>query len=222
MPLDVSEDGEAANAEIGLLLGLTGRLLAGPLRDRLPALEPQGLAVLGPRDEAWRRQFNVGSLRDVGVWLRSEREVAADPAGAGRQAVEHVTSFASRWWLHVDLDVLDPGFPAQGLPDVADEPGGMTWRQLSDFWSQRSRRWVSRMEHRHLRPRPGPESRRRPPSSSTWWAKSQRRSGRAGLALTPRSFRTFPGARLRDRGRCLGRLSGPHWRATLRSRRLSG
>ena len=31
MPLDVSEDGEAANTEIGLLLGLTGRLLAGPL-----------------------------------------------------------------------------------------------------------------------------------------------------------------------------------------------
>ena len=134
MPLDVSEDGEAANAEIGLLLGLTGRLLAGPLRDRLPALQPQGLAVLGPRDEAWRRQFNVGSLRDVGVWLRSEREVAADPAGAGRQAVEHVTSFASRWWLHVDLDVLDPGvFAAQGLPDVADEPGGLTWRELREL-----------------------------------------------------------------------------------------
>ena len=29
MPLDVSEDGEAANTEIGLLLGLTGRLLTG-------------------------------------------------------------------------------------------------------------------------------------------------------------------------------------------------
>lgn len=27
MPLDVSEDGEAANTEIGLLLELTGRLL---------------------------------------------------------------------------------------------------------------------------------------------------------------------------------------------------
>ena len=38
MPLDVSEGGEAANTEIGLLLGLTGRLLTGPLGDRLPAL----------------------------------------------------------------------------------------------------------------------------------------------------------------------------------------
>ena len=41
MPLDVSEDGEAANTEIGLLLGLTGRLLTGPLADRLPALDPR-------------------------------------------------------------------------------------------------------------------------------------------------------------------------------------
>jgi len=31
MPLDVSEDGEAANAEIGLLLGVTGRFIRGPL-----------------------------------------------------------------------------------------------------------------------------------------------------------------------------------------------
>ena len=44
MPLDVSEDGEAANAEIGLLLGLTGRLLSGRLRPMLPALQPNALA----------------------------------------------------------------------------------------------------------------------------------------------------------------------------------
>ncbi len=81
MPLDVSEDGEAANAEIGLLLGLTGRLLAGPLGDRLPALRPEQLVVLGPRDEAWRRQFNVGTLADCGVWLAPLAEVADDPSG---------------------------------------------------------------------------------------------------------------------------------------------
>jgi arginase len=32
------------------------------------------------------------------------------------------------WWLHIDLDVLDPlEFAARGLPDVEDEPGGLTW-----------------------------------------------------------------------------------------------
>jgi arginase len=136
MPLDVSEDGEAANAEIGLLLGLTGRLLRGPLTDRRGTLTADRLAVLGPRDRDWRRRFNVGSLRDHGVWLRDADEVASDPAGTARAAVRHVRSTADRWWLHVDLDVLDPlEFPAQGLPDVDDEPGGLTWDQLTDLVS---------------------------------------------------------------------------------------
>src|SRR6478752_5850125 len=111
MPLDVSEDGEAANTEIGLLLGLTGRLLTGELGDRLPALRPEQLVILGPRDDDWRRQFNVGTLA----------EVADDPAAAGRQAIAQLSSHVDRWWLHIDLDVLDPVvFPAQGLPDVDD------------------------------------------------------------------------------------------------------
>jgi arginase len=130
MPLDVSEDGEAANAEIGLLLGLTGRLPSGPWATALPALRSEQLAVLGPRDEVWRRQFNVGSLRDLGIWLAPPATVAADPVAAGIGAVRHVG--ARRWWLHVDLDVLDPvEFRAQGLPDFPDEPGGLTWAELT-------------------------------------------------------------------------------------------
>jgi arginase len=132
MPLDVSEDGEAANAEIGLLLGLTGGLLSGPLRRHRGVLDRAALAVLGPRDRDWRGRFNVGSLRDAGVWLRDLAEVAADPAAAGRGAAAHVSATADSWWLHVDLDVLDPVvFPAQGLPGVPDDPGGLTWPQLT-------------------------------------------------------------------------------------------
>ncbi len=134
MPLDVSEDGEAANTEIGLLLGLTGRLLTGGLGDRLPALRPEHLIVLGPRDHAWRRRFNVGTLADSGVWVAPLAEVADDPAGAGRGAVAELAGHVGRWWLHIDLDVLDPvEFGAQGLPDVEDEPGGLTWDQLTDL-----------------------------------------------------------------------------------------
>jgi arginase len=134
MPLDVSEDGEAANTEIGLLLGLTGRQLTGSLGERLPALRPELLVVLGPRDEAWRRQFNVGTLRDCGVWLAPLAEVADDPTGTGHRAIEQLAQHVDRWWLHIDLDVLDPlEFAAQGLPDVEDEPGGLTWVQLTDL-----------------------------------------------------------------------------------------
>ncbi len=132
MPLDVSEDGEAANTEIGLLLGLTGRLMTGPLRERLPALEKPHLAVLGPRDVEWRRQFNVGSLSETGVWLNDWQAVASNAEHSSRAAADHLLEHVDRWWLHVDLDVLDPlEFPAQGLPDVEDEPGGLTWEQLT-------------------------------------------------------------------------------------------
>jgi arginase len=134
MPLDVSEDGEAANTEIGLLLGLTGRLLTGPLGDALPALPRERLVVLGPRDDAWRRRFNVGTLADCGIWLAPLADVADDPKGIGRRAIHHLARHVHRWWLHIDLDVLDPvEFPAQGLPDVDDEPGGLTWNQLTDL-----------------------------------------------------------------------------------------
>ncbi|MGV9796942.1 arginase family protein [Mycobacterium sp. NPDC003449] len=134
MPLDVSEDGEAANTEIGLLLGLTGRLLGGPLADRLPALPRERLVVIGPRDEAWRRQFNVGTLADCGVWVAPLASVAGDPGGTARRAHTALTAGADRWWLHIDLDVLDPEeFAAQGLPGVADEPGGLTWAQLAEL-----------------------------------------------------------------------------------------
>jgi arginase len=134
MPLDVSEDGEAANTEIGLLLGLTGRLLTGELADRLPALRPEQLVILGPRDDAWRQQFNVGTLAESGVWLAPLAEVADDPAGVGRRAIEQLSDHVGRWWLHIDLDVLDPvEFGAQGLSQGDDEPGGLTWVQLTDL-----------------------------------------------------------------------------------------
>ena len=123
MPLDVSEDGEAANTEIGLLLGLTGRLLTGDLGDRLPALRPEHLVVLGPRDDAWRRRFNVGTLADSGVWVAPLAEVADDPAGAGRAAIAELAGHVDRWWLHIDLDVLDPvEFAPRGCPTSRTNP----------------------------------------------------------------------------------------------------
>lgn len=132
MPLDVSEDGEAANSEIGLLLGLTGHLMRGRLAERMPALGRDELVMLGMRDLEWRRQFNVGSLRDVGVWMRDWRELAAAPQASGAAAADYLRQGRERWWLHVDLDVLDPEeFPAQGLPDIEDEPNGLTWDQLT-------------------------------------------------------------------------------------------
>ena len=132
MPLDVSEDGEAANTEIGLLLGLTGRLLKGPLAGSGGVLHRQDVAVLGPRDVAWRRRFNVGSLEDHGVWFRGWQQTSARPEESAREAVRHLRAAAERWWLHLDLDVLDPEvFAAQGVPGDPGEPGGLGWEALT-------------------------------------------------------------------------------------------
>ena len=59
-----SPDGEAANMEIALLLGLDGADAPGALRRHLPAIEPDALVMLGQRDEAYRDALAVASLAD--------------------------------------------------------------------------------------------------------------------------------------------------------------
>jgi arginase len=49
--MEASDTGEAANMEIALLLGLPGTAAPPPIRDRLPALVPDSLVMLGQRDE---------------------------------------------------------------------------------------------------------------------------------------------------------------------------
>lgn len=135
-PLDVSQDGEAANMEIGLLLGITGRMAPEALRARLPALKADALAILGTRDYLLRRETNVASLAERGVWLRAHDAVAADPAKQAREAVDHVKKAASGWWLHTDLDVLaQDEFIAQRVPGDVDENGGLLWPQLTELVS---------------------------------------------------------------------------------------
>jgi arginase len=133
-PLDVSPDGEAANMEVGLLLGITGQLAPAQLRRHLPALEPAALAMLGPRDHALRRTLNLASLADRGVFFRGYEAIAAEPAQVAREAVEHVLQTAPAWWLHTDLDVLAQDiFTAGRVPDDEEEPGGLDWPQLTEL-----------------------------------------------------------------------------------------
>jgi arginase len=131
-PLDSSPDGEAANMEIGLLLGLTGQLAPAALRRRLPALDERALALLGTRDEAWRRTLNVASLADRGVLLHRERTVAADPAASGRAAAAQAAAHSDGWWLHLDVDVLAQAELASSrVPGDEEASGGLTWPQLT-------------------------------------------------------------------------------------------
>lgn len=130
-PMACSPDGEAANMEIALLLGETGQQAPPAIRDRIPALRSQQVALLGPRDEAHRRALGVPTIADR-LLLRSAEQVAADPAGTAGEAIAHVAEDTSGWWLHLDFDVLDhEEFAAYGAPGER-LPGGLTWPELTE------------------------------------------------------------------------------------------
>jgi arginase len=131
--MDLSSDGEAANMEIALLLGLTGRQAPDEIRSRLPALQPAAIAMLGPRDENHRSALNVPTVADR-VLLRRPEELASDPTKMAQAAAELVRSASSGWWLHTDLDVLSKDeFSACGDPGEPGMTGGLTWRQLTEI-----------------------------------------------------------------------------------------
>jgi len=133
-PLDSSDVGEAANAELGLLLGITGNLPTVPFRPELPALKIDALAMLGQRDDDLRRELNVASLRGRGAWSLRYDDVAAAPGEIGAAAVAHIQRSASGWWLHTDLDVLaQDELVAQLVPGDVEESGGLRWPHLTDL-----------------------------------------------------------------------------------------
>jgi arginase len=128
---DLSPNGEAANMEVALLLGLTGEQAPEAVRSRLPALRPEAIAMLGPRDEIHRRALNVPTVANR-ILVHPPEQLESDPAKTARAAAERVRSGSSGWWLHVDLDVLAKDeFPAYGAQGESELPGGLTWPQLT-------------------------------------------------------------------------------------------
>jgi arginase len=82
-PMELSASGEAANMEIAPLLGLTGERAPGSLRGRLRSLDPRALAMLGQRDDAYRREDGTPSIAGL-VQLRPGSRAA--PGSGGRWA----------------------------------------------------------------------------------------------------------------------------------------
>jgi arginase len=129
--MEASTSGEAANIEVALLLGLTGQRAPEPLRSRAGVLRPGAIAMLGMRDEQYRREIAVPTIADR-VWLRPAAGLRKDPAAHGRQAAEQIASQAPGWWLHIDLDVLDRHeFSACGAASDPAMPAGLSWAELA-------------------------------------------------------------------------------------------
>jgi arginase len=128
-PVHASTTGEAADMELGWLLGVGIDDLEAPLRDEIPRLPPDRVALLGPRDRAELMAANVPSLDHL-VDVVDDVSVARDASAAARAAVDRIAPDRSRWWLHIDLDVLSTD--ALAAVDYR-QPGGLSWADLRDL-----------------------------------------------------------------------------------------
>jgi arginase len=124
-----SATGEASDSEVAIALGAVEGL-PQPLAEVLPLLDRQALAMLGPRDREELAEANVDSLRDTVALFRDDRAVRANgPQASAREGIAALGPGSPRFWLHVDLDVLQTDdFPAADYL----QPGGLGWAELSD------------------------------------------------------------------------------------------
>jgi arginase len=131
--LERSPDGECANMEIAMLLGLTGERLPPPVSRAVGILESDALEMVGPHDAAFRDPLGVATIAGR-ARLTSVEEILADPAHVARNAVRRICSRTPNWWMHTDLDVLDETeFSARGAPGEPAISQGLTWQQLSEL-----------------------------------------------------------------------------------------
>lgn len=120
--------GAAAGEDLALVTG-RGDDAVTAIDGLRPYVRDEDVAVLGPRDEDDGR----AELAGLGVSLLTAREVAAIGAPAAVARVrERLEGAAAGFWIHLDVDVLDPScLPAVDSPD----PGGLDLGQLAALLS---------------------------------------------------------------------------------------
>ncbi len=121
-----SPTGEAADIPVGALLGRADDDLLAAMGGA-PVVGAGDAVVLGSRDA--EEAADLGDLPDrLGIVVHDADEVAADPAAAGRAAVQHFAAAGIGYWVHLDVDVLGRDeFPATDYL----MPGGLDLPQLA-------------------------------------------------------------------------------------------
>jgi arginase len=67
--MEASDTGEAANMEVALLLGMTGKQAPEPLRGQADVLRPEAIVMLGMRDDQYRAESGVPASPTGCGWL---------------------------------------------------------------------------------------------------------------------------------------------------------
>lgn len=128
-PPMASTTGEAADMELGLLLGRSLEGVEPSLLVQIPRLEPARVLVLGPRDRAELDAADVATIDGI-VAVLDDAAVRADADEFPHQMVRRLAAAESGWWLHVDLDVLSSD--ALAAVDY-EQVGGLSWSDLGEF-----------------------------------------------------------------------------------------
>lgn len=129
-PPERSTTGEAADMELGWLLGRGTARLPEELRSEIPVLAPEDLIVLGARDTQELARSKVSSIGDIVRVVQPDQ--IADASEVGRWAASTLSALGP-WWLHVDLDVLaTESLSAVDYP----QPGGLGWPALTQITMQ--------------------------------------------------------------------------------------
>lgn len=123
-----SETGETADLELACLTGAGPAPLVHLVPDP-PMVRPQDAVLMGHRgrdlDEAARAE--VQRVPPELLQIDAD-EVRTDPLAAGQRAADRLERTGRDAWLHIDLDVLDPGaLPAVTYP----QPDGPGWEELT-------------------------------------------------------------------------------------------
>lgn len=126
-----SETGEAADMEVGILLGAGPAELAG-LSGAERSIEAERLVVIGPRDHDEMRESGspLPAEAHPGALVIDESELQRGAvADAAPRALSRLRAAeADGFWVHIDFDVLSTeAFPAIDYPLA----GGLDWEQLS-------------------------------------------------------------------------------------------
>jgi arginase len=118
--------GSAAGEDLALVTG-RGHDYLTDIDSLKPYVQDADVIQLGVRDEEDLRDF-----KGLGIGMRTSRQIIDDGVGATVSAAEKVLvrPDLDGFWLHVDVDILDPSFvSAVDTPT----PGGLTPEQLTDL-----------------------------------------------------------------------------------------
>ena len=125
-----SPTGEAADMPLAVAMGFGPEAWVAAAGDP-PLLRPADVALVGFRDlEEAKSQGSVTPEQLPGITARTTGDIRRlGPAGVASEARAAVAPGDRRFWVFVDLDVLDESV----FPNDAPVPDGLDWPELRDL-----------------------------------------------------------------------------------------